>query len=275
MYIPGSIFKCTQAPFNVYDPKILDELFKPFPSGQRLHCIMESTDFGYVLKYEYFNQFRALLNARKTRKGGFMMGGYQIEPAFDCSHHEQLTSNSSIKRDPQIWAAQVESGERKPSPKRQILQQLKTVFKPGHYQGVMDVAQDKVDIVSTVQKERLVIAEVEGNSIMNRFRFSTNSHLFEGGYLGALNITTNYVKCKPRKLMVHLNGTSSSLDKESDVSFDELSLQSKDPDWNNKYQIYELDFGGRVSQDSIKNFQIEKGGEVVSLNGFLLYYNNY
>ena len=230
---------------------------------------MESTEFGYVLKYEYFNQYKELLNARKTKKGGFMMGGYQIEPAFDCSHLEQAISSGSIKKDSQNWATQVESDDKKlrtslsSSPKRHIFQQLKTVFKPGHSQGVMDVAQDRVDInASAAQKEpcRLVVAEVEGNFIVNRFRFHTNSHLFEDGYLGALSISTNYVKCKPRKLTVHLNGTTSS------DSFDELSLRSKDPDWNDKCQVYELDFGGRVSQDSVKNFQIEIGEQVVSCN---------
>jgi hypothetical protein len=103
----------------------------------------------------------------------------------------------------------------------------------------------------------------------------------------------NYIKCQPRKLAVHLTGaagksaaaatkTSAKVAATGDIDAgrnlstegreaaagetnSDVSLFSRDPDWNERYQIYELDFGGRVSTDSIKNFQIEREGRVVSV----------
>ncbi len=40
-------------------------------------------------------------------------------------------------------------------------------------------------------------------------------------------------------------------------------LQNKPPIWNETNQVYQLDFGGRVTQESAKNFQIEFGGKQV------------
>lgn len=39
--------------------------------------------------------------------------------------------------------------------------------------------------------------------------------------------------------------------------FREFILQNKAPFWNELSQVYQLDFGGRVTQESAKNFQIE------------------
>lgn len=38
------------------------------------------------------------------------------------------------------------------------------------------------------------------------------------------------------------------------------------PMWNENSQVYQLDFGGRVTQESAKNFQIEFRGKQVSRN---------
>lgn len=35
------------------------------------------------------------------------------------------------------------------------------------------------------------------------------------------------------------------------------TLHNKTPFWNEHNQVYQLDFGGRVTQESAKNFQIE------------------
>jgi hypothetical protein len=47
------------------------------------------------------------------------------------------------------------------------------------------------------------------------------------------------------------------LPNEPDVSFPELHLRNKAPVWNELSQVYQLDFGGRVTQESAKNFQVE------------------
>ena len=42
-----------------------------------------------------------------------------------------------------------------------------------------------------------------------------------------------------------------------------LVLHNKSPMWNDASQVYQLDFGGRVTQESAKNFQIEFKGKQV------------
>ena len=41
-------------------------------------------------------------------------------------------------------------------------------------------------------------------------------------------------------------------------------MQNKAPFWNEASQVYQLDFGGRVTQESAKNFQIEHLSRQVS-----------
>lgn len=41
-------------------------------------------------------------------------------------------------------------------------------------------------------------------------------------------------------------------------------MHNKAPMWNENSQVYQLDFGGRVTQESAKNFQIEYHGKQVS-----------
>lgn len=43
-----------------------------------------------------------------------------------------------------------------------------------------------------------------------------------------------------------------------------LNLQNKAPFWNEASQVYQLDFGGRVTQESAKNFQIEHNSKQVN-----------
>ncbi|EFN83639.1 Tubby-related protein 4 [Harpegnathos saltator] len=43
----------------------------------------------------------------------------------------------------------------------------------------------------------------------------------------------------------------------------ELVMHNKAPMWNESSQVYQLDFGGRVTQESAKNFQIEFRGRQV------------
>ena len=40
-------------------------------------------------------------------------------------------------------------------------------------------------------------------------------------------------------------------------------MHNKAPLWNENSQVYQLDFGGRVTQESAKNFQIEFMGKQV------------
>ena len=51
-----------------------------------------------------------------------------------------------------------------------------------------------------------------------------------------------------------------------------LVLHNKAPMWNEASQVYQLDFGGRVTQESAKNFQIEYKGKQVSLSLYCWYF---
>lgn len=52
----------------------------------------------------------------------------------------------------------------------------------------------------------------------------------------------------------------------SPVGEAQLTIHSKTPTWNEQHMIYQLDFGGRVTTKSAKNFQLEMGTEQVSLS---------
>lgn len=47
-------------------------------------------------------------------------------------------------------------------------------------------------------------------------------------------------------------------------------MHNKAPMWNENSQVYQLDFGGRVTQESAKNFQVEFRGKQVSLVSYLI-----
>lgn len=59
-------------------------------------------------------------------------------------------------------------------------------------------------------------------------------------------------------------------DKHEEVKSQEFMLHNKAPLWNEITQVYQLDFGGRVTQESAKNFQIEHQGRQVTINTDLL-----
>lgn len=59
---------------------------------------------------------------------------------------------------------------------------------------------------------------------------------------------------------VHNIGSENTL---SEPNRRRLVLHNKSPMWNEASQVYQLDFGGRVTQESAKNFQIEYKGKQV------------
>lgn len=58
------------------------------------------------------------------------------------------------------------------------------------------------------------------------------------------------------------NGVTSSSQPQAPVRR-EFVMHNKAPMWNENSQVYQLDFGGRVTQESAKNFQIEFRGKQV------------
>ena len=63
--------------------------------------------------------------------------------------------------------------------------------------------------------------------------------------------------------------------KKKAVSYREFVLHNKAPLWNEVSQVYQLDFGGRVTQESAKNFQIEYQGKQVFVSYYFWLKANY
>jgi hypothetical protein len=55
------------------------------------------------------------------------------------------------------------------------------------------------------------------------------------------------------------------------MSDSHVQIHSKTPTWNEQHMIYQLDFGGRVTTKSAKNFQLELGDEQVCKKTPLIY----
>ena len=72
-------------------------------------------------------------------------------------------------------------------------------------------------------------------------------------------IAANYFKNEPRCVMVVL---------QSSPGYHEgFTLKYRRLHWNPEHAVYELDFGGHINRDSVKNFQLEHNREVVSDTG--------
>ena len=79
--------------------------------------------------------------------------------------------------------------------------------------------------------------------------------------LGSIEIAANYFKNEPRRVTVMLPP--------SPGYHEGFVLKSRRPHWNPEHAVYELDFGGRINRDSVKNFQLDHNGEVVSVIGII------
>ena len=238
----------------------------------RLHCIVvpenEPTDSedqlprSFILKYEQFGSYVPLLRA-KQRQRRFFSVRYQIYPV---DRGERVRESGS-----EFWGQRPSS--RSPSQVSRRTRGLRGSFR--RYQSTAQ-ATDSIDTVQSPQQELAtnivsnskeegnnedlpIIAEIEGNTVSKNYKFFSS---YESGdsnknpsLLGTLNVVTHYIKCEPRDITVGLSG--------SEIE-EGLTLTSKKPEWNQQFGIFELDFGGRINRDSVKNFQIELRNEVVS-----------
>ena len=262
----------TQAPYVSNGPSCLEALLVPLSLDQCMHCILEPSDRdSYILKYEFLNQYIPLLQAKKkSRKASSLLtSSYEVLPAFKC-----IPSSSSAF----CWASQPFQTQSPPEfqqfsrrfsreRSRSIFKHLMSAIKPGHSHAVMDTLQEGLGHASPLAPHSedpgtLVLAEVERTITGSQYKLTTTSSLFQDGILGSVNASTHYLMCKPRKLDIFLSTVKRGEDGEC-LGMDTIVLQSKDPQWNQRYQIFELDFGGRVTKDSTKNIQVENNGKVV------------
>ena len=77
---------------------------------------------------------------------------------------------------------------------------------------------------------------------------------------GSKSIKMEKKKIKNEKYRRQKYGDDDDDDNEKSKRF---VLHNKAPLWNEISQVYQLDFGGRVTQESAKNFQIEYQGRQV------------
>ena len=241
-------------------------MFDPLPNNHRLHCILasEETDGNletYLLKYEHFGSYIPLLKAEK-KSGTVYNAGFSIKPVL------QDNNDSSLKRKgEEFWTERFKTPEthrrrlsctanqRQQGRLRSLIRRLQS--SPA---SVMDssLQEDTPDEDYVKQRDIYpIIAEIEGNTISKKYKILKRvpDSSLSSPLIGQINIRSHYITCEPRRVSICLYPGNE--DKE-------LKLASKNPEWNPIFRIYELDFGGRINRDSVKNFQIEHNNEIVS-----------
>lgn len=84
----------------------------------------------------------------------------------------------------------------------------------------------------------------------------------EGHFLNIVKLNV-FLIFQLKRGKIEPNGVTSSFQPQAPVRR-EFVMHNKAPMWNENSQVYQLDFGGRVTQESAKNFQIEFRGKQVS-----------
>ena len=237
-----------QVPFKVTTGDAVQQLFKPLDNKRLLCLLVYSVDENgkdrYTLKYEYMGRCVPLLIADVITKKGLKVSA-GIRPAFSCDKSSRCS---------EMWSCPPASNEHVQTDTWKLLRQKILKHVRPLSQSVMDTAPATAAATAKPRSLREpVLAEIKGNPVTNRFRFTTG--LFGCTTdLGDLDIYTHFVRCEPRKLTLTLNSFGVSPG---------ISMISKRAEWNATYGIYELDFGGRISKDSVKNYQFEYREQVV------------
>ncbi|CAF1683297.1 unnamed protein product [Rotaria magnacalcarata] len=101
--------------------------------------------------------------------------------------------------------------------------------------------------VETLSKEKITTTNNE-----SRKKYSSPRHRMMTCTSGISDSTTR----------LSLSSDIEQMDDQTDTSY--YVMQNRPPLWNEQSQVYQLDFGGRVTLESAKNFQIEfKGKQVI------------
>ena len=244
-------------PFDVTGKDAVQRLFKPLGNNKRLLCLLsysadEDGKESYTLMYEYMGRHIPLLKTDGiTRKG--IKVTTAIRPAFSTSKAIDSAGTN------EMWASPAQQNDPSSSQTdkwKLIRQRFLRRVRPSS-QSVMDTPPaDAVANTAAAAKPLVppepVLAKIKGNMLTNRYHFSSSLH--DNSNLGDLDIYTHYVRCEPRKLTLTL--TDSTVQR---------TMISKRPEWNPAYGIFELDFGGRICKDSVKNYQFEHREQVVRM----------
>ncbi|OXU24421.1 hypothetical protein TSAR_000239 [Trichomalopsis sarcophagae] len=100
--------------------------------------------------------------------------------------------------------------------------------------------------------------------LLNRkARKNRNESSDEEGLMDDISNYRDLETFQKAQLRQKLRQRGGSFGYESEATRREIIMHNKAPMWNEANQVYQLDFGGRVTQESAKNFQIEFRGNQV------------
>lgn len=106
-----------------------------------------------------------------------------------------------------------------------------------------DSMDTKLETQLLINRRLKLLNRLSPNFILNYLKFRKNSSPQSADY------------CKSAKIKPHQEPAPKQRN--------QFILHNKPPIWNETSQVYQLDFGGRVTQESAKNFQVEHNGKQV------------
>jgi hypothetical protein len=112
----------------------------------------------------------------------------------------------------------------------------------------------------------LLNKEVNNTTIMNNNNNANSEHLnikHDSNNRDDTDADPLIVESTEQKATSKLVAKRKMSQKKALPNKNQIVLKNKPPIWNETNQVYQLDFGGRVTQESAKNFQIEFEGKQV------------
>ena len=250
-------------PLPVFSLSSWEPLFFPVLPNVRVHCSINPSPVDtteerqFTLNLEHCGDVIPLLKGVLTVSKLLPFSSHcHVKPAAGlmfCAKTETWAA-PPLTRPPHIGT---------PSFRRRVMNRLRKAMKSGQLHDVgtpMDgspVPSPSHHVtITTDQFEPPVLAKVDINTLTYGAHF-TGSIAPWNVSLGSIAIKANYFRHEPRHVTVTLPP--------SPGYHDGFVLKSKPPHWNPDHAVYELDFGGRINRDSVKNFQLDHDGEVVSV----------
>ena len=256
-------------PLSLHKLHSWDPLFAPVPDNVRLHCSVDplplpGRDRHFALNLEHCGDVVPIMRATISfsKLTPFITDCF-IKPASGVLFNA-VDNFWTMKSEPSNTSCQNSSS----TLAKRIVSRLRRSFSRGqlHDVGSTSPSSSPSHRCARSQDHSFlcdppILAQTTINTLSNTSKFTRN--VLQD--LGSLRIQTNFFKNEPRHLLVTLPPLS-----EGEAG---ITLESKRPVWNPNTRVYELDFGGRINRDSVKNFQLKINNEVVSIlySGNIIY----
>ena len=237
-------------PFDVTGKDAVQRLFKPPGNNKRLLCLLsysadEDGKESYTLMYEYMGRHIPLLKTDGITRKGFKVTT-AIRPAFPVAPSNEMWANL-VQRNAAVPSSQTPQVSKWKVFRQRFLRRVQPSLQLTTGTNSEDVQNSAVQS-STPPVPKPVLAKIKGSIMTNRYHFSSSLH--NNSDLGSLDIYTYYIRCAPRKLTLALTDSA-------------VQLVTKRPYWNPAHMHYQIDFGGRITQDCVNNYQFEHEGQMV------------